>query len=450
MDVFYWLLPGITILFLFAGAFTSFLEKEKRAGTLLLLIAGIVSFLFLIPFIFQPESALYQWVLTVIFGVLLVMLFIPAGKPSFSNNFENLPGFHEEDAVLSRRLLQPGTSEYTSYYQRNPEKKEPDDKARVNPGLLSERARYYDPILFEGASANFTITDHLHLLESKTPNEKIQRVEDEKITAFIKSWLKRSGAADVGFAPLRAYHLYSHKGRGKRKGDPIMADLPHAIAITVEMNYEQMKYAPAGPTVLESSEQYLNSGMLASKLALMIKNLGYRARAHIDGNYELICPIVAEDAGLGVIGRMGLLMTPRLGPRVRIAVVTTDLPLKYKVRKASSVAIDFCRRCKKCAEVCPASAIPKGPIKELNGVWRWKIDSEKCYTYWTLSGTDCGRCMIVCPFAHQDSWFHRFIRWGIQNNLFFRIMAVKLDDVFYGRKPASKKLPNRLIFMKDK
>ncbi|MFQ6103859.1 MAG: hypothetical protein ACE5OP_06150 [Candidatus Glassbacteria bacterium] len=54
---------------------------------------------------------------------------------------------------------------------------------------------------------------------------------------------------------------------------------------------------------------------------LHIRNLGYPARTHIDGNYRVVCPLVARDAGIGEIGRMGLLMTPRLGPRVRIAVV---------------------------------------------------------------------------------------------------------------------------------
>ena len=75
---------------------------------------------------------------------------------------------------------------------------------------------------------------------------------------------------------------------------------------------------------MESSEQYLRSGVLALKLAAYIREMGYEATAHIDGNYEVICPLVAVDAGLGVIGRMGLLMTPDLGPRVRISVVTTN------------------------------------------------------------------------------------------------------------------------------
>jgi hypothetical protein len=36
---------------------------------------------------------------------------------------------------------------------------------------------------------------------------------------------------------------------------------------------------------------------------------------------------------------------------------------------------------------------------------------------------------------------HRFVRWGIKNNLLFRYLALKLDDLYYGRKPAIRALP---------
>ena len=72
---------------------------------------------------------------------------------------------------------------------------------------------------------------------------------------------------------------------------------------------------------------------------------------------------------------------------------------------------------------------------ENDGVMRWKIDAESCYTYWCQAGTDCGRCIIVCPFAHPDNWFHRLVRFGIRNSYIFRRLAVTLDDLFYGRKP---------------
>ena len=36
---------------------------------------------------------------------------------------------------------------------------------------------------------------------------------------------------------------------------------------------------------------------------------------------------IAIDAGLGQLGRMGLIVTPKYGPRVRLAKVITDMPL---------------------------------------------------------------------------------------------------------------------------
>jgi len=192
---------------------------------------------------------------------------------------------------------------------------------------------------------------------------------------------------------------------------------------------------------MESSEQYLRSGVMALKLAAYIRELGHDAAAHIDGNYDVICPLVAVDAGLGVIGRMGLLMTPKLGPRVRISVVTTNMPLVHSIARPHKTTLHFCHHCKKCTDVCPAAAIPAGPRITMDGIERWQINSEKCYHFWALSGTDCGRCITVCPFRHPDDRFHRFIRWGIKNNLVFRLMAIKLDNIFYGRKPPVRPLP---------
>jgi reductive dehalogenase len=201
------------------------------------------------------------------------------------------------------------------------------------------------------------------------------------------------------------------------------------------MDYHMMRAAPAAPTVVESARQYYNAGKMAVELAGYIRSCGYPARAHIDANYHVVCPLVARDAGLGEIGRMGLLMTPDLGPRVRIAVVTTDMPLEPTPSKPDPSVIDFCRRCKKCAIVCPGRSIPFGMDKQIGGVKRWQIHSESCYTYWCQAGTDCGRCVIVCPFSHPDNWFHRLVRFGISNSFIFRRLAVPLDDLFYGRKP---------------
>ncbi|HKK67226.1 MAG TPA: 4Fe-4S dicluster domain-containing protein, partial [Bacteroidales bacterium] len=148
--------------------------------------------------------------------------------------------------------------------------------------------------------------------------------------------------------------------------------------------------------------------------------------------------LLARDAGLGTIGRMGILMHPELGPRCRIAAVSTNMPLPSDNAKPDKSMLDFCRLCKKCANVCPSAAIPKSNRENIDSVSRWKINQEACYTYWTKAGTDCARCMSVCPYSHENNLLHRFIRFGIRNNIFFRRLAVKMDDIFYGKKPVTK------------
>ena len=391
-------------------------------------------------------------ILLCIVGVSALVLLLPLKGSSAYLYQAPVHRQHEMEHVLSRRLLKPGTPEYRSFYEKHPHFREADDRSRQAPGLLNEKAACYDPGTFAAASANFEVIEFLGGLihagaaltahyKEKIPAGK-RPADPECNSRFIKTWLEGSGARRVGFAMLKNYHLYSHKGRGRRSGQPIELKHPHAVAITVEMSHRMMQSAPGGTSVMESSEQYLRSGVLALKLAAWIRKLGYDATAHIDGHYEVICPLVAVDAGLGTIGRMGLLMTPDLGPRVRISVVTTDMPLSVTAPVQDGSTLHFCHHCKKCARVCPAAAIPFGPRVQIDGVLRWKINSEKCYHYWTTSGTDCGRCISVCPYSHSDKPLHQFIRWAIKNNLVFRRLAIKLDDIFYGPRPAVKRMPD--------
>jgi reductive dehalogenase len=209
----------------------------------------------------------------------------------------------------------------------------------------------------------------------------------------------------------------------------------HAVAFTVEMDYRMTRQGPKAGTVMETAKRYLRAAEIAVQIAEFIRRLGYSARAHISSRYDVICPLVARDAGLGEIGRMGLLMTPRLGPRVRLSVVTTELPLVVEPRRFDSSVIEFCRNCEKCAAVCPSRAIPEGPRTEEGGVLRWKINAESCYTYWCRVGTDCSRCMGVCPYAHPDTPVHALVRLLVKHAGVFRRLAPLLDDLLYGRRP---------------
>jgi len=90
--------------------------------------------------------------------------------------------------------------------------------------------------------------------------------------------------------------------------------------------------------------------------------LGYAARAQIVDNYDVLATLVARDAGLGEIGRHSLLITPRLGTRVRLGLVTTDLPLVAHTWRSDASVLDFCAVCKKCADSCPSNSIPRTTV----------------------------------------------------------------------------------------
>jgi ferredoxin len=377
-------------------------------------------------------------------ALFMVILFSPIGRKRSPQRQVPHVRFDERDTMFSRRELEPGTERFREYYGRHPEKKILDDAFRLKPGLLSKQAAHYTPLAFAAAEASFAAIGRLHAnVEGESASERVP-TDPGWNAKFAKTWARKLGAASVGVAELQNYHLYSTAGRGDRYGRKIEKEHPWAVAFTVEMDRQMMDCAPQATVIMESARQYLISGAMAVQLAGLIRNLGYSARAHIDANYLLICPLVARDAGLGEIGRMGLLMTPRLGPRVRIAVVTTDFPLVPDPSKPDDSVLDFCSSCRKCADNCPAGAIPFEDREEVDGVLRWRINSEACFTYWCSIGTDCGICMRVCPFSHPDNLLHNAVRHGVRYSPVFRRMAVRLDDVVYGRRPTPKKMPNWL------
>jgi ferredoxin len=376
-------------------------------------------------------------VLLALCGLVALTLFLlpvgrgiaPGGRPE--------RGVDEREIMFARKRLREGTPEYAVYYAMRPEHKAGDDETRALPGLLSPQARLADPVAFASAAASFGITESLRHDVNGPVADSRRELEPSAASAMIKRLTLYYGALDVGLTELRPHHVYTHVGRGTgRWGDPIRLDHGWAVAFSVEMDHGAMQHAPGAEVVAESARQYVESAKIAIQLAAVIRSMGYSARAHIDGNYRVIAPLVARDAGLGEIGRMGLLMTPRLGPRVRLGVVTTELPLLADPPNDDLSVIDFCLVCKKCAENCPSQSIPFGDREPIDSGSRWAIDAETCFRYWNVVGTDCGRCMAVCPYSHPDNAAHNLVRWTIRRSGVARRVMLRLDDLFYGRRPS--------------
>lgn len=412
-------------------------EREIKAASRSLILSFIPLLLFLLwtylDFNLKQEISMALNIL--VFGVLFLLLLPIKGKKQKRND-SPASQLDERNIMFSRYELKPDTEKFEGYYKSNPNHKEPDDKFREKAGLLRAGSAKYDPVMFASSDASFETVDQLGGLVNGEVNTTKVITNPKDITNYVTNWTKHLGAVDVGITELKDYHTYTVAGRGERYGDKINLDHKYAIAFTVEMDVDMVNAGPDAPIVMESAKQYLNAGAIACQLALFIRKLGYPARAHIDANYQVICPLVAKDAGLGEIGRMGLLITDNLGPRVRIGVVTTDLELMISEKTEDDTVIEFCNLCKKCSDVCPSRAIPDDERKEINGALRWQISQENCFTYWCTVGTDCGRCVSVCPYSHPNNLLHNIVRYGIKHSFIFRRFAAMLDDLFYGKKPA--------------
>ncbi|KPL04245.1 MAG: hypothetical protein AMJ90_01275 [candidate division Zixibacteria bacterium SM23_73_2] len=422
-------------LFLALFCITSLIERKLRAallgGLFFLILAGFWfgGFLIFLPGDYVVAGAV---ILVLIPGILF---FIPVGKKKVQKISTITERVDERDTMFAREKYRAGTKEYDAYYKMRPDKKETDYKIRRLPELLNPGGKYYEPLRSKYIESLFKLEESLVGYVDGPVNPEKKLVDPEQMSVILKKVTLHLGADEVGIARLNPYYVYSHVGRGPEMwGAEIENKHPYAIVFTVEMDYAGVEQAPRIGITEQTAIQYLNVQRISIVLAEYLRQLGYGARAHISGsNYQIILPPVAYDAGLGELGRLGYLISPRFGARIRLGTVTTEMPLVPDKPIQFGVQ-DFCEKCSKCAINCPPGAIPNGGKTMVRGVEKWQLDIEKCYIYWRTTGTDCGLCMKVCPFSHPDTLVHNILRQGIKRSSFARWISVFGDDLFYGKK----------------
>jgi len=435
---------GLVILFVGFLTFlvTSFKEKRKRASFLSLLIfiptLGLMAVLLLYTF---PHRT---WVLLGIFilmGLFFLLTTLPLGKKYRMRIIGNQEPIDERMAIFHRfHRIQPGMTEFDSYYKAHPDKTEFDEKVRSLPQLGYPGSRSYHLLTSPFMVSTFDVLERMTRNVEWSPDPIEQqpvRVSPHEVTLRIKGFARYLGADLIGITKLNPAYVYSHIGRSPGEwGAPISLDHAYAIAICVEMDHDMIRHAPHHATSTETAYKYFKVAQVATVVARYINLLGYEARAHVDGNYRVLCVPIAVDAGLGELGRSGLLITPEFGPRVRISIVTTNMPMTEDDPVHFGVQ-NFCDFCKKCATNCPSAAIQSHSKSVINGVEKWQSIQESCYKYWRIQGSDCSVCIHVCPYSHPRSFMHNAVRWAIRRNALTRRIALFCDDLFYGRRPGS-------------
>ncbi len=302
----------------------------------------------------------------------------------------------ERDTMFARASYKRGSVQYEDYYGRNPEKKEIDDELRSMPNLCSQGTSTYDEKMAPFVESGFKILGQIrHLAEGE---EKDQRADTDpgEISQRLKKLLRYLGARDVRITPMKGEYYYSHRGRHMENyGERVEENYKYAIVYSVEMDEEMINRAPNFEEVVAVTKAYMDASVIGLWGSEYIRSLGYPARGHVDGNYLVCAPVIGEAAGLGELGRHGLLVTEGEGSRVRLGVITTDLELIPDERREFGLR-ELCHECGICSDNCIGRAIPKEMIGR-----RWQVEQEACYKVWRRVGTDCGVCLSSCPLSQE-------------------------------------------------
>ena len=183
----------------------------------------------------------------------------------------------------------------------------------------------------------------------------------------------------------------------------VPSNFKYAIVMAIKMDKDAMLKSPRWETATESAICYSKMAFTASCLAEFIRNLGYNAIS--SGNDTALSIPMAIDAGLGELGRNGLLITPKFGAGVRLCKVFTDMPLV--VDKPIRFGVyETCLDCRNCANACEVDAVSTEReasydvrTKSNNpGTKKWTVDHDKCYMFWLENGGGCSSCLAACPY----------------------------------------------------
>jgi len=215
-------------------------------------------------------------------------------------------------------------------------------------------------------------------------------------TAAIKAAALEVGADVVGICAYRPEWTYEDRPQ------PAGA---WAVMLGFSHVYDNMKQAPDENAYIEVMHQYERAGSTAKHLTNWIRDRGHVAQAKTGPMTEDVLMIPAAiEAGLGELGKHGSIINRTYGSSIRLAMVTTDMPL-IADRPDVFGGDAFCESCQLCSNACPPDAIYREK-QMVRGTRKWYVDFDKCVPYFVDNKT-CGLCLVVCPWS----------RPGIADNL---------------------------------
>ena len=215
---------------------------------------------------------------------------------------------------------------------------------------------------------------------------------------------------DAGMHGTMGYLADAREARRRLDTDAILAGARSIVCVAE--NYKPIEPDASDAGIVRYIARYARGGdyhnhlrRRVRKLAAFIRTLGEGVRARpMSDDAPVLERAWAARAGLGFVGKNGLLIVPGLGSFVLLGEVVTTLELTPD----ASIG-ERCGSCTLCLDACPTGAFPRPFV----------LDARRCIAYLTieLRGAmpeelrlavgehlfGCDVCQEVCPYNRTQS-----------------------------------------------
>ena len=162
--------------------------------------------------------------------------------------------------------------------------------------------RYLKNCISEGTYAIKSLKEN-----SNSPKSTIST---DQLLAF-KNYALSLGVKEIGFTKIPRELIFKERA--------IRYD--NAIVLILEMDKESISNAPSIETFKTFFETYDSLGVITNKLTKYLREQNFYAQASHPLGGLVLYPPLAQKAGLGWLGKHGLLITPQFGARQRISAI---------------------------------------------------------------------------------------------------------------------------------
>lgn len=231
------------------------------------------------------------------------------------------------------------------------------------------------------------------------------RIRTDKLTDEIRKLGSSTGAELVGFASAEKLERDAPKGH---KPSDLMLNARSMIVLACgrKLNEDRDYVYKWGPnfalTYIKLKDEVKQRRTKARRSVEAVKNFlterEFEAITEMHGwSGVLSFKMAAYLAGLGVFGKGGFVVHPKLGPLNVLTCILTDAPLNYD----TPLKIDVCGDCIECIKACKY-----GVFKKVSKSYKWILG--KCRVYdlimnpvnlkWTY-GPCNSKCIHACPIG---------------------------------------------------